>query len=111
MYNYRPIAFLYVYREILVFHTLCSRTVFYLRLLLRISPYGNCLKTSRKIIKDEYHQAVRSAVYAYGTTNITNMLAESSLSSKEERSEENICRLIPKLLTSANFFFFFMNIY
>ena len=64
--------------------------------------YGSCPKTTRRTIESRYHQAIRSCLYAYSTTNIINMRAEASLPSIEERSKFITAQLIPKLLSSTN---------
>ena len=64
--------------------------------------YGNCPKSTLKIIKPIYHQAARRSINAFPTTPIKNIIAEAGLPTLEQRSEEISLKLVAKLFFSTN---------
>lgn len=64
--------------------------------------YGSASKTSLNTIKSTYHKAIRTALFAFRTTPLTNMLIESGLPKLEERIHTVRAKLIPKILFQAN---------
>ena len=64
--------------------------------------YGSSPKRTLQILKPIYHQAIRSALYAYRTTPINHLLTESGLPSIENRTINVTEQLLAKLLFSHN---------
>jgi len=64
--------------------------------------FGWCAATHIKKIQPTYHGAVRRSIYAFPTSPIKCILAESGLPSIPTRIKETITRLIPKLYTTPN---------
>uniref|UniRef100_W8B1H2 RNA-directed DNA polymerase from mobile element jockey n=1 Tax=Ceratitis capitata TaxID=7213 RepID=W8B1H2_CERCA len=67
-----------------------------------LSIYGQCAKTTRRLVITSYHTAIRRSLRAFPTTPIKNLLAESGLPSIDERFKQSTLRLIPKLYLTKN---------